>query len=97
MQRLLVRNAGLPKPSKCRPILESLVISAPVAAQYFIPKWEFVVSIVPMQINTVQQNNGKKMCITKNEIVRVDEESDKKVYVLYGLTEEEIKIVEGKE
>ena len=30
------------------------------------------------------------------EIVRVDEEIDKRVYVLYGLTDEEIKIVEGK-
>jgi len=32
----------------------------------------------------------------EREIVRVDEEIDKRVYVLYGLTEEEIKIVEGK-
>ena len=31
----------------------------------------------------------------EREIVRVDEEIDKRVYVLYGLTEEEIKIVEG--
>jgi len=31
----------------------------------------------------------------EREIVRVDEEVDKRVYVLYGLTEEEIKIVEG--
>jgi len=33
----------------------------------------------------------------EREIVRVDEEIDKRVYVLYGLTEEEIKVVEGKE
>jgi methylase of polypeptide subunit release factors len=32
----------------------------------------------------------------EREIVRVDEEIDRQVYVLYGLTEEEIKIVEGK-
>ena len=32
----------------------------------------------------------------EREIVRVDEKIDKRVYVLYGLTEEEIKIVEGK-
>jgi hypothetical protein len=31
------------------------------------------------------------------EIVRVDEELDKRVYVLYGLTLDEIKVVEGKE
>ncbi len=32
----------------------------------------------------------------EREILRVDEEIDKRVYVLYGLNEEEIKIVEGK-
>jgi len=32
----------------------------------------------------------------EREIVRVDEEIDRRVYVLYGLTEEEIEIVEGK-
>ena len=31
----------------------------------------------------------------EREIVRVDEEIDKRVYQLYGLNEEEIKIVEG--
>lgn len=31
----------------------------------------------------------------KCEIARVDEEIDKRVYILYGLSEEEIKIVEG--
>ena len=31
----------------------------------------------------------------EREIVRVDEEIDRQVYVLYGLTDEEIKIVEG--
>ena len=30
------------------------------------------------------------------QIQFVDEEIDKRVYVLYGLTEEEVKIVEGK-
>ena len=33
----------------------------------------------------------------EREIVRVDEEIDKRVYVLYGLMEEEVKIIEGKE
>ena len=33
----------------------------------------------------------------ERETLRVDEEIDKRVYVLYGLSEEEIKIVEGKE
>ena len=51
-----VRSAGLPKPSKCRPILESFYISAPVAARYFILKQGFAVSIVPMQTNTVHPN-----------------------------------------
>jgi hypothetical protein len=32
----------------------------------------------------------------EREIVRVDEEIDGQVYVLFGLTEAEIKIVEGK-
>jgi hypothetical protein len=31
----------------------------------------------------------------EREIVRVDEEIDRKVYVLYGLTEEEIEVVKG--
>jgi hypothetical protein len=31
----------------------------------------------------------------EREIVRVDEEIDKRVYVLYGLSPDEIKIVEG--
>jgi len=31
----------------------------------------------------------------EREIVRVDEEIDKRVYVLYGLMEEEIRIVDG--
>lgn len=33
----------------------------------------------------------------EREIIRVDEEIDRRVYVLYGLTEEEIRIVEAKE
>lgn len=31
----------------------------------------------------------------ERELVRMDEEIDKQVYVLYGLTEDEIRIVEG--
>jgi hypothetical protein len=33
----------------------------------------------------------------EREIVRVDEEIDRRVYVLYGLSEEEIAIVEGRD
>ena len=33
----------------------------------------------------------------EKQIVQVDEEIDQRVYALYGLTEDEIKIVEGKE
>jgi len=33
----------------------------------------------------------------EREIVRVDEEIDQRVYALYGLSPDEIKIVEGKE
>jgi len=33
----------------------------------------------------------------EREIVRVDEEIDRRVYVLYGLSPEEINIIEGKE
>ncbi len=32
----------------------------------------------------------------EREIVRVDEEIDRRVYVLYGMTEDEIKVVKGK-
>jgi len=34
--------------------------------------------------------------MTAQETVRVDEEIDRRVYVLYGLSEEEIRVVEGK-
>jgi len=36
-----------------------------------------------------------QVCNMDWEIVRVDEEIDKRVYVLYGLSEEEIKVVDG--
>ena len=32
----------------------------------------------------------------EREIVRVDEEIDRRVHVLYGLNDEEIKVVEGR-
>jgi len=67
------------------------------------------VSIVHIQINTVQQNRESMLKLHKRsprtpqeqeslqrEIVLVDEEIDKRVYILYGLTEEEIKIVDGR-
>jgi hypothetical protein len=72
MRLLPVRNAGLLKQNKCRPILESFFISAPVAARYFVPKQGFVVSIVHIQINTVHQSRGKRMNLTKHEIESMD-------------------------
>jgi hypothetical protein len=95
MPSLPAPNADLPKPGKCRPILESLCISASVAAQSFIRKREIAVSFARTQISIVHQNKGMKMNAAKREIVRVDEASDRRIHVLYGLTEEEIRIVEG--
>ena len=66
MQRLLVRNVGLRKPSKCHLILESFYISAPVAAQSFIPRQEFAVSIVHILINTVRPNRGNMLKLHKH-------------------------------
>ena len=107
MQRFLVRNVGLRKPSKCHLILESFYISAPVAAQSFIPRQEFAVSIVHILINTVRPNRGNMLKLhkhnprtsheqemVKREIESTDERIDRLVYELYGLSEEEIAIVE---
>ena len=44
-----------------------------------------------------REDNLDRVRNLEREIVRVDEEIDKRVYVLYGLTPDEIKIVEGKE
>ena len=74
MLSLPVRNAGLPKPSKCRPTLESFFTSVPVAAQHSVPKREFAVCIVHTQIDIVHQNKKKKMNLAKHNIVRGDEE-----------------------
>jgi hypothetical protein len=41
------------------------------------------------------EENKKKALALKAEIDRTDKEIDQMVYELYGLTEEEIKIVEG--
>lgn len=41
------------------------------------------------------EENKKKALALKAEIDKTDKEIDQMVYVLYGLTEEEIKIVEG--
>jgi hypothetical protein len=49
-----VRNAGLPKPSKCRLIPESFFIGVPVVVLYFVLKLVFAVSIVHIRINTVR-------------------------------------------
>jgi hypothetical protein len=95
MPSLLVRNAVLQKPSKCRPIPESFFISVPVAAQCFTPRQGIAVPFVRTQTNIVHPNRGKKMNLTQLEILRKDKKIDRRVYVLYGLTEEEIRIVEG--
>jgi hypothetical protein len=50
-QLLFVRNVDLQKMSKCRLILESFFINAPVAAQYSAPKRVIVVSSVHIQLN----------------------------------------------
>ncbi len=41
------------------------------------------------------EDNKKKALEIKSEIYKIDKEIDQMVYALYGLTEEEIKIVEG--
>ena len=64
--------------------------------------------IVRMQINTVHQSRGNmlklhkhSLCMpqeqemVKREIESTDERIDRLVYELYGLTEEEIRIVES--
>ena len=66
-------------------------------AQSCVPSQACVVSIVRMPINIVLQNKKRKMNLAKHEILRVDEEIDRRVYVLYGLSADEIRIVEGKE
>jgi len=40
---------------------------------------------------------GNRFCNLERQIAAVDAEIDKRVYKLYGLTEEEIRIVEGKQ
>jgi len=42
-----------------------------------------------------REDNLDRVRNLEREIVRVDEEIDRRVYVLYGLTEEEIKVVDG--
>ena len=54
-------QCGFAKPNKCRLILESLFINAPVAAQCFVLKREFAVSIVRMQINTAPPSKKKNI------------------------------------
>jgi len=43
-----------------------------------------------------REDNLDRVRNLEREIVRVDEEIDRRVYVLYGLTQEEIRVVEGK-
>ncbi len=54
-----VHNAGLPKANKCRLILESFSMNAPVAARYFGQKQAIAVCIVHMQISIVRPNREK--------------------------------------
>jgi len=42
-----------------------------------------------------REDNLDRVRNLEREIVRVDEEIDKRVYVLYGLTEDEVKVLEG--
>jgi len=46
------------------------------------------------QKETTEQNEQLKTAVTR-QIEGIDEAIDKAVYELYGLTEEEIKIIEG--
>ncbi len=105
----LVRNVALRKPSKCRLIHESFSINAPVAAQSCVPKKGIVVSIAHIQINTARQSRRKKLELhkqsprtpgEKESLAREIESTDRMigglVYELYGLSEDEVKIVEGK-
>ena len=54
-----VHNAGLPKPGKCRPILKSFSISAPVAVRCFVLEQATAVGIVHIQISIVRLNREK--------------------------------------
>jgi len=56
MQSSPVRNAGMPRLKKCRPILESFSINAPVAARRFDPKPVTAMFIVRMLTSLVRQN-----------------------------------------
>jgi hypothetical protein len=49
-----------------------------------------------MQTGSAHPGRAKKANLTKHDIISVDEELNRRVYSLYGLTEEEIKIVEVK-
>ena len=52
-------------------------------------------SIARMQISIVRPCRGKNQEMVKREIESTNKAIDKLVYALYGLTEEEIRIVEG--
>jgi hypothetical protein len=63
-----VRSAASPNQSKCRPILESFFISAPDAAQCFVPGPGFAASIAHMPISIVRPCRGKNQGMVKCEI-----------------------------
>jgi type II restriction/modification system DNA methylase subunit YeeA len=48
------------------------------------------------QLETFFLQESKQALALKSEISKTDQEIDRMVYELYGLTEEEIKILEGK-
>jgi hypothetical protein len=58
------------------------------------PKKKFTFMLSNFQNNILQKNKQKALAL-KAEIDRTDKEIDQMVYELYGLTEEEIRIVEG--
>lgn len=54
-----------------------------------------VENIINLNKKLANENNPNTMTILKRQIAAIDDEIDKIVYKLYGLTKEEIRIVEG--
>ena len=84
---------GLKNKRQCRPILESFYINAPVAAQSFIPRQELAVRIVPIQINTVHPNRGKRHELSKEAIFDGYHEGDSGEATMPEFGEGEVTIV----
>ena len=97
MQSSLVHNAGLLRESKCRPIRESFTMNAPVVGQCFVRYSANAVCFVHFQIGIVPQNSVKSRQRVTLKAKSRNGQIDTLVRELYGLTPEEIRIVEGKE